>query len=105
MLKSTKKVIIDGRTGREEFIYLEIVAEQRDSNNVSFLIQSKIMVENVLQDLIKIPAIYKKSTFFSLFGELSLNDFEVQKYELAKAQIEYNKKDFWNLTAEELEII
>lgn len=103
MLKTKQSVLVDARTNKREIIYFEITNEQRDANNVSFLVQAKIMVQDKLQDLIRIPAIYKRSTFFGLFGAMTLNDFEEQKYELAKSQIEYNKEQYWDLTANDLE--
>lgn len=114
LVKSKTSCIIDPRTGQSEVLYFEKVAEQRDdfgnfkgqTGLYAYLINVYIMFNGklVLAPKIEpIQAVYKLSTWFKLFGDLTPNKVATQEQKLLITQIDYNSGDYWGLKSADLE--
>lgn len=116
LVKSINPVLVDPATGRETVVYFGTTVMQdnyserfKDQNGcVTFVID---VFERIGDDYFVIPGIhpisakYKRSTYFALFGEMTLNEFEAQKAELMIAQINFNSSQYFGLTSSDLEIV
>ena len=114
LVKSIDPVIVNVRTGREAVVYFGISLMQDNYNEkfkneertITYVIEVFEYVDGEfiqIQGVSPIPAKYKKSTYYSLFGSLTLNEIEVQKADLMISQISYNSVDYFDLTADKLE--
>ena len=52
-----------------------------------------------------IEAKYKFSTYLSVFGNNTINQFHANKAQLMINQIVYNNEDYWGLTHDDLEVV
>lgn len=114
LVKTKEPVVVDARTGVSEVLYFEKVAEQRDDFAIfkgqvglyAYLIKVYVMVNGNLVPANKIEpiqAVYKLSTWLNLFGDLTPNKIVTQEQELLIQQIDYNSRDYWGLTSDDLE--
>ncbi len=121
MIRTKTAQVIDARTNKSEVVYFHLMDEVKNeaSQTVTFYIATSYLnAENQFQQFGEISkATYAKSTFMTLFGEMSINEFEAAKDTLMIGQIDYINKyeptgeekfpfsKFWALTAEDLEIV
>ena len=112
LVKTKAPVVVDARTGASKVLYFEKVAEQRDEfasfkgqqGLYAYLISVSEMVDGKIkpcQD--PIQAVYKLSTWLTLFGAVTPNDMNAQVQAQIIAQIDYNSIDYWGLKATDLE--
>jgi len=115
LVKSIDPVVINLRTGREEVVYFGVSLMQDNYNEIfkeeertiTYVIEVFELIDGnfiSIQGVSPIAAKYKKSTYYSLFGEMTLNEIEAQKAALMIEQIDYNSENYFGLTADKLEI-
>ncbi|MFM7852066.1 MAG: hypothetical protein ACKO96_09160, partial [Flammeovirgaceae bacterium] len=114
LVKSIDPVVIDVRTGREAVVYFGISLMQDNykekfngaDRTITYVIE---VFEDIDGNFIPIHGVspisakYKKSTYYALFGNMTLNQIEAQKADLMIAQIDYNSAEYFDLTADKLE--
>lgn len=115
LVKSIEPVLINERTGQSDYIYFVNTKRVEDSAQyfkdqfgcVTFTIG--FYTKNEDGKFIEIPGIsphkaqYKLSTFMTLFGTFSFNEFQATKADIMIQEINANSVNYWGLTSDKLE--
>ena len=124
MIKSKEPQLIDAQNQIESIVFMGMgpAIHDRKTGVRKFNITTYVEAineqgETVLHGIKENMAIFKESTFISLWGHLTFSEFESQVDQFMIEQIDYINKytwtgeeaqpkvRFWNLTTEDMEII
>lgn len=124
MIKSKEPQIIDAQNGISAVVFFEVTLERNDTLRglrhftiTTYIEGTRENGEKFYHPINENVAIFKEETFKVLFGGLTLVEFDAQKNEIMKAQIEYanthewtgeeaqERVGYWGLMAADLETV
>jgi CYTH domain-containing protein len=124
MIKTKTEQVIDAQNGFSSIVYLSITGVKKlyHNNTIEFTILTSVEAQDEegktgLVGIKENVALFKLETFNGMYGGLTLNEFESEKYKLLIDQIDYinkytwtgeeltPKNRYWNLTKADLEIV
>lgn len=120
MIRTKSNILLVPKTGFSSILYFEKIGEQRqDFANFkdevglyAYLVKMYVEINGELIDASRISdlyapqqAVFKLSTWFQIFGNLTPNQVEAQKNNLFIQLIGSNSADWFGLTINDLEVV
>jgi len=124
MIRTKTAQVIDAQNGHSDIVYFMVTGEVKDytNNTIKFTILSSVEAKDekgndCFHGFKENQAVFKLTTFHSLFGSLTFDEYEATKDQLLINQIDYinkhtwtgnepmAKNSYWDLVKTDLEIV